>query len=72
MRMLKQKDGSYKLTRLIPPRYTTATVLQGLSPERILELCLWLDALVWEYRLVRTHLNEVITGSDAAEVGGAR
>jgi len=48
MRMLRQKDGSYKLTRLIPPRYSTITVISGLSPEHILDFCWWFDKLAKE------------------------
>ena len=50
MRMLKQKDGSYKLTRLINlrGRHQDLIVAEGLSPEHILDFCWWFDKLAKE------------------------
>ena|SRR6266567_6190886 len=74
MKMLKRKDGTYRLTRLIPPKYTTAIVLEGLSPESILDLCFWLDRIVArpfstkEERL----LAETMTDMAFGQLDGAR
>ncbi len=48
MKMLKRKDGTYRLTRLTPPKYTTVIVLEGLNPERVLNLCDGFDQIIYE------------------------